>query len=460
MSTENTRKTAAAGNMTWGRRLAVLAAGLLVLLVSAVIAVVVIATQIGFYRQNMRVQDVEMLGLPPIDLPTFTPIAVEALAWVFTAMAVILVLCNRMAGRWTQSMWLFASIAAVVNGWHNMHQGDWLSGVVTGGLSVAGPYMVHMFVAFTRTMAHGKTIEQTLLDFGDRLASIRRSVAALAGHALDHAVHPVIAVRTIGIWRGHRGMSYDLAWLIASVNYRTRTKQRLIAAQSKITARGSADPARPDSATVHEPVEPVVLPFPFPDTEQTGDTVRDDIVHGAGIAVLDRAERESVTDVEELFARWEQQLADITVHDGDDQDGTTGRERDSRTTADRESRTAERASDRDSRRESHPVRRESRRESDRAHAPGKRTSGRARDRESRRARTDSGDRESAPETTGGMLKRDMVIRHYWDEHPGLTDFDGINFSAIGKELGVDRATVSRIYRECADGKHPRPTRTK
>lgn len=192
---------------------------LLVLAGTATIAAVVVGTQVGFYRAKMGVQVVDFspLPIPAIDLPVFTPLATEGVVWMCTLMAVVLVLLNRPARLWTQSMWLFAAVAAFVNTFKAVWlEHEPLGGVVTGGLSIAGPYTVHLFVIWVRHLRTGRTLEQVRIDTELRWAAWGQRAQAASLRLLDHTVHPITAARTIWVWRAFRGITYRQAWIVAS----------------------------------------------------------------------------------------------------------------------------------------------------------------------------------------------------------------------------------------------------
>jgi hypothetical protein len=205
------------------------AVALLVLAGTTTIGLVVVGTQIGFYRARMGVQVVDFspLPIPAIDLPVFTPLATEGVVWMCTLMAVVLVLLNRPAGIWTRSMWLFAAIAAVVN----MYRAAWLEhdllgGIVTGGLSIAGPYTVHLFVVWIKHVRIGRTLEQVRIDTEIRWALWAARVKRVALAGLDAAVQPRVFIRTVNVWRTFRGIPWTHAWFIASKDARARVITR------------------------------------------------------------------------------------------------------------------------------------------------------------------------------------------------------------------------------------------
>lgn len=205
------------------------AVAILVLSGTLVIALVVVGTQVGFYRAKMGVQVVDFapLPIPAIDLPVFTPLATEGVVWMCTLMAVVLVLLNRPAGTWVRSMWLFAGIAAFVNCFRAAWmEHDLLGGIVTGGLSIAGPYTVHLFVMWVKHLRTGRTLEQVRIDTEIRWATWGHRISRLSLGVLDVCVHPRTAVRTVQVWRTFRGIPFNQAWFIASKPARARVIAR------------------------------------------------------------------------------------------------------------------------------------------------------------------------------------------------------------------------------------------
>lgn len=211
-------------------RLLIAFTAFVVLGIALVIAVVVIGTQIGFYRNEMKVQlvDLSKLGIDtPLDLPTFTPIATEGVAWACTLMAVVLVMLNRPSGIWTKSMWFFSGINAAVNAWHALDtDNDLLGAVVKGGLSVAGPFIVHLFILWVRHVRTGKTLEEARNDLVIKWRTVGRFLLDVLGVVADHVTHPLIARRAFSLWRLYRGATYSTAWRAAVAEKLARERRR------------------------------------------------------------------------------------------------------------------------------------------------------------------------------------------------------------------------------------------
>lgn len=229
-STTERRETDAGQHLPFTTRLLIGFTAFVVLGIALVIAVVVIGTQIGFYRNEMKVQAVDLskLGIDtPLDLPTFTPIATEGVAWACTLMAVVLVMLNRPSGVWTKSMWFFSGINATVNAWHALDtDNDLLGAAVKGGLSIAGPFIVHLFILWVRHVMTGKTLQEARHDLVIKWRLFGRFLLAALGVVADHLTHPLIARRAFSLWRLYRGATYSKAWRAAVAEKLARERQR------------------------------------------------------------------------------------------------------------------------------------------------------------------------------------------------------------------------------------------
>lgn len=228
--------------LSWQMRIVSTLVGTAVLAVAAVIGVVVVGAQIGFYDHHLRVKTISFAALgiaTPLDLPTYTPLATEGVVWAFTLLAVVMVVLNRTATIWTQSMWLFASIAAVVNTWYSVgDEQDLFGGVLRGGLSLAGPYLVHTFILWCRHLRSGRTLAQARADMDIRWKAIGRWIGAAVFILLRHLRHWKIARRAFAYWTGIDGWGYRQAWQAASIAYRVEVQELLDDARSAPRGRG------------------------------------------------------------------------------------------------------------------------------------------------------------------------------------------------------------------------------
>ena len=252
--------------MGWPLRILAGLVALVVLAVAVVIGVVVIGAGVGFYEHNLTVKTISFAALgvdTPLDLPTFTPIATEGVVWATTLLAVVMVLLNRVATLWTRSMWFFASIAAFVSTWHAVfEEHDLFGGALRGGLSLAGPYLVHLFILWCRHLRTGRTLEQARVDTEIRWAGVRGVLLSASLLLGRHVAHPVIAGRALGYRLGVGHWSYADAWAAASIGYRRGVQARLdgthvgLAKRLRSRMSDAAEPAPPvASAATAETVD-------------------------------------------------------------------------------------------------------------------------------------------------------------------------------------------------------------
>jgi hypothetical protein len=399
----------------WNKILTVVVA-FVVLAGTAVIALVVVGTQVDFYRATLKLPAVDFRPLLPIkslDLALFTPIAVEGLSWMCLLMSVVLSLANRSAVTCTRAMWAFASIAALVNATHAIrNRDDLLGGVVTGGLSLAGPFVLHLFVGWVHQMRSGKTLRETRVDTAIRWATIGRRARALTEHILDHLVHPKTALLTIWVWRAFRGMSYNHAWTVAS----QRLRKSVLAQCRK--------PVDEPCAVTPEP--PVATPVP-----ETVATPVEERAHGAVLAperdddALDEsafhAELANESQVDTILRNWtDEQRAHGSTS------GNAGTVTGHAPPGSHNSHTTPK-----------PVRT--------PRKPHGRTG-----KTKRAARTN--------DTVEKPLDQDAVTAEFWRrKHAGEpVEGDGVNISALSRELGVGRSHVSKTWKECINGTRPDP----
>lgn len=240
--------------LSWPMRIVVTLVGGFVLAVAAVIALVVVAAQIGFYNARLATKNIDLSGLGihhMLNLPSFTPLATEGVVWATTLLAVVMVIQNRTAALWTRSMWTFASIAAFVNTWYSINdERDLLGGALRGGLSLAGPFLVHLFIAWCRHLRTGRTLQQARAEGVIRWAAIGRTVLAVLISIGAHIRHPRIALNSIGYYLGVQQWTYRDAWNAASLEYRMKI-------QGLIEAAGQRPSPAADSDTEDEARRPI-----------------------------------------------------------------------------------------------------------------------------------------------------------------------------------------------------------
>jgi hypothetical protein len=272
-----------------------------VLAVASVIALVVVAGQIPFYDLHLTVKNVDLSGIGiswEPNLPTFTPMATEGLVLACTLMAITLVLLNRTSALWTQAMWFFAGIAAFVNTWHMVSEmGDLFGGILRGGLSIANPFLVHLFVLWCRHLRTGRTLEQARIESVIHWRGTARRVTAVLFVVLQHVRHPPIALRAFGYWLGIPGWGYPEAWQAASIAYRSRVQDKLDKAHRKIISHdhdGDHAPAvePTTNAASSDPDAPLVV----------ADDHADDTLANGSVMVAERPAVDE-TEIERLVAK-------------------------------------------------------------------------------------------------------------------------------------------------------------
>lgn len=319
--------------LSWPMRLLTTLVAIVVLAVASVIALVVVAGQIPFYDLHLTVKDVDLSGIGIAwkpNLPTFTPMATEGLVLACTLMAITLVLLNRTSGLWTQAMWFFAGIAAFVNTWHMVSEmGDLFGGALRGGLSIANPFLVHLFVLWCRHLRTGRTLEQARIEAVIHWRGVARKIAAVLFIALQHIRHPPIALRAFGYWLGIPGWGYREAWQAASIAYRMRVQGRLDEASWKAASRRRHDDHADDQVSAGETTTDVPPGPPNPAPVVADDHVDDTLANGSVMVAERRAFDEAeidrlVAEMNDPAFGWEtvtDQRRSTTT--GDDQKATT-----------------------------------------------------------------------------------------------------------------------------------------
>jgi hypothetical protein len=421
---------------TWWRILALtlLTPGTLVF--GAFMALVVIGLQVGFWQGFLPLElhhiNLKLLGDLSLDLPQFIPVAVEGGAWIFTALAVVMVLFGRDPRRYTQYMWLLSGFAAVINAVHNSALGqlagqhDWFTGLFTGMLSVLGPFIVHSLVVAMTEIVKGTTIGRALLagviGTASPLQLVLDAVATVLLLVFDLLVHPIISVRAIGVWRGVRHFSYRQAWDYVAKPYYAKLH---ITYRDRVHKQYSAGGGTPYTGNVpgvprHVPAEPFDIGLASANETKNGGVLtaqnddRDD-QRSAENGRDDEARRDIEMDLDALARLTEAELAavfgtpSVTVANGED---STDRDGQSRV--------------------GHPD-------------P-------AADRNSDRAE------EDAPLAAAGRGAgaKQRVARYWWQLKNAGADPGTLNKADVARKLGVSRPTVSKVFKACANGQYPNP----
>lgn len=163
--------------------------------------VVVVLTQLGFYR-DLTGLDIPLAG-HVIKVWLAMPFVNEGFTWAYGAMATWSVHAKTGgAAKYVRRMWMSAAFTATVNIVHNVqHLGEPTTGIVVGLFSLALPGLWHSFVGMTSALVSGRSAE-------DIKAAVRARV-----------LHPWISLRTDRIqdlMRCDRTTAWDLA-VVATV---------------------------------------------------------------------------------------------------------------------------------------------------------------------------------------------------------------------------------------------------
>lgn len=432
---------------TFWRRLALVLLVPGTLAFGAFMALVVIGLQVGFWTgflpAALQSIDLKLLGDLTLDMPQFIPVAIEGGAWIFTALAVVMVLFGRDPRRYVQYMWLLSGFAAAINTSHNATIGqppgehDWWTGAFTGALSLLGPFIVHSLVVAITEIVKGTTIGKALLagvvGTTSPMQLVLDAVFGVLLWVFDLLVHPIISFRAIGIWRGVSHFTYRDAWNYAARPYYVKLhrvyrerieKKRHVSENNDVTLWNGERDDRDDDRDG-------IVPPPRPDTTLTP---AGDLRHG-GVITADRDgrdERDGKRDDLDAMARrdFENDIASLeSVTDAELRsvfrlDGTFQGEQPRN--ADRDERDGNRDGQRDN-------------------------SLNSRDTEVSE-RADNG--ESAAETTGTGRAKDLVVYHWWMVKNGGTDPSRLNKAVVARELNVSRSLVSKVFKACAKGEYP------
>lgn len=232
-----------AGRLTTGERIAVGITSVFVLGISLIAVLVIIGLQTAFYTAELANPTIDVIGLFELNLAQFTPVATEGIVWACTLMAVVLVMLNRPAGVWTKAMWFFASIAAAVNTWHAATDGDVMGAFVKGGLSLAAPFVVHLYIHWVQHLRTGKTIVEHRIATGDKWKTIARHIGRALRTLAGHVLHPITAFQALSLFTQMRTWSYDDAWFAATYDKRTKMRKTVV-------KRKTPDPENPEEKTI------------------------------------------------------------------------------------------------------------------------------------------------------------------------------------------------------------------
>lgn len=171
---------------------------LLVATLTLIAGVVIVLLQLGFYRTLKGL----VIPLHTWNIPVWLalPLVNEGFTWTFGAMAAFAV--KKQQGnpsKYVQYMWVSAGIESVITVSHNVSTvGDFLTGVATGALSLAAPFLWHTYVGMSQAFEEGKTAQQIKQEIRTRI------------------LHPIYSFRTMRI-KTLLQCEWNVAWSFAIV---------------------------------------------------------------------------------------------------------------------------------------------------------------------------------------------------------------------------------------------------
>ena len=486
-------------------RVAIAATSVIVLAITSVIMLVIIGAQIAFYAKSLGEYRyvAELDWLPGVDneqgldLAFFTPFATEGVVWACTLMAVVLVMLNRKSDAWTRAMWFFASIQAVVNTVHALDMDDLAGAFVKGGLSLAGPFVVHLFILWVRHVRTGRTLAQARQHSANRWRQRAKRVRLVLRTITAHLLHPRVAFGALSIYVGARHLTYDQAWFIAAHPYRVRIRSRYIASEAKARAAEAHTPdaaealgeqgahalaeptdeqgARETSPAEHDrSPEQQAPPLTLAEPSAAGVLATDTIaVPGLGSqADDDEIERALFAQLEAEFAARDERSPNCSPDCSPTCDGECSHPLTSASTGEHpDASTPEHPGERPGERSRAPRRQpgERSRAPRRAprRAPAASTPASTREHASEKGastgeHTDASTGERSPASTGerspastGKTDKERVIERYWAlYHAGL--LDTVNQTELAHQMGIRPSSFRRTWAECVKGKHLDP----
>lgn len=466
-------------------RVAIAATAVIVLAITSVIMLVIIGAQIAFYAKSLGGYRyvAELDWLPGVDdekgldLAFFTPFATEGVVWACTLMAVVLVMLNRKSGAWTRAMWFFASIQAVVNTWHALHMDDLAGAFVKGGLSLAGPFVVHLFILWVRHVRTGRTLAQARDDSANRWRKRAKHARATLRTIAAHALHPRVAFGALSIYVGVRHLTYEQAWFIAAHPYRARIRSRYIASEAKahtaealgeqgahaLAEQGAHAPAEPtgeQGAREPSPAEhdrspdqqdpPLTTPEPSPVGVLATDTIA--VPSLGSQADDDERERKLFAQLEAEFAARDERPPNCSPDCSPICDGECSHPLTSASTGDHpDASTPEHSGEHPDERSRAPRRQPTSARRERTASTGEHPAASARE----HAREKGASTSEHTDASTSKTDKERVIERYWAmHHAGL--LDTVNQSELAHQMGITPGSFRRTWSECAKGKHTDP----
>lgn len=462
-------------------RVAIAATSVIVLAITSVIMLVIIGAQIAFYAKSLGEYRyvAELDWLPGVDneqgldLAFFTPFATEGVVWACTLMAVVLVMLNRKSDAWTRAMWFFASIQAVVNTWHALDMDDLAGAFVKGGLSLAGPFVVHLFILWVRHVRTGRTLAQARQHSANRWRQRAKRVRLVLRTIAAHVLHPRVAFGALSIYVGARHLTYDQAWFIAAHPYRRHLRSRYIASEAKARAAEAlgeqgahalAEPTDEQGARETSPAEhgrspeQQDPPLATPESSAAGVLATDTIaVPGLGSqADDDERERALFAQLEAEFAARDEQSPNCSPDCSPTCDGECSHPLTSASIGEHpDASTPEHPGE-------HPGERPGERSRAHRRAPRRQSASTSRE---RTASTPASTAEQSPASTRehtdastSKTDKERVIERYWAlHHAGL--LDTVNQTELAHQMGIRPSSFRRTWAECVKGKHLDPNQT-
>jgi hypothetical protein len=219
--------------------------GLLAFTLSAMVLLfgIIVATQLDFYRQLDGMKPT-ILG---VSIPVYlaVPVATELLSLLYGAYATFCLYTRRgNYSKYVRWMWIYASIAAVVNASHSITHLDasdaGLTALVLGGASLASPGAWHAYIGMTLAVR--------------RSAATGVSIIARGRRTLKH---PILTRRFHWSVDVFPDLSHDEVWAMVAGAKRARLASKY-EAQAKAAQTGKPKAQQPKAPKVK--AQPVVEP--------------------------------------------------------------------------------------------------------------------------------------------------------------------------------------------------------
>jgi hypothetical protein len=192
---------------TFGKVLWSVLLGSLVIALWAGLASVAIGWQTGFLNKAIpeSVKVVKIFFGPEINIPKWGPLGAELISSVFALMTIALVLQHKSFGRWHRAMWMISLGVAVLNAWHITDTAKDIGiGVLFGAYSIAGPWLLHMFVLFLQHLRSTSTGLEALVETASDLRKYVTLVLKALGWLIKAIIgvlrHPLLTIELVSEW--------------------------------------------------------------------------------------------------------------------------------------------------------------------------------------------------------------------------------------------------------------------